>query len=164
MAKKISELDFQSSFQGDEDILLAVNDSNKRTDLDTLKRFFGDSACKVFSEVITDDVTVINGAPSEEDNAIIDIVYLTTKRKFVARKTQTIVSYFDTYAELNEFMHEGTPRTDRVFFCVEDKGIYIYNGELKSVLESVRIHAMTEDELANLENPIEGAFYATYEE
>ena len=165
--KKISELEFRRSFDGDENIGLAVDGGNMRTDLNTLKEFFGDSGSLVFTDIVDSDVNVLPDALTPEEGAVIDVVYLSKRKQFVARKTitDTSVSYSSSFASRGEYMSGNTPRMDRAYICVADKGIYMWNGAmLGNILDTVRINAMTEEEFNNLQNPIEGAFYATFEE
>lgn len=164
--RKMGDMPWATYLSGEESIPMLQNGSNPRATLSMLKEYFHDSSLVIFDKV--DDnasPNVSSNILTREEGATFSIVYLISRKAFMECKLYQGVKYYSTtFTSSEDYMHEGTPRTDRVFFCVEDKGIYIYNGELKSVLESVRIHAMTEDELANLENPIEGAFYATYEE
>jgi hypothetical protein len=61
-------------------------------------------------------------------------------------------------------MNGDNVRRDKVFFNLNDKELYVFDGDLHNIFDTVRINAMTEEEFNNLQNPIEGAFYATYEE
>lgn len=162
MAKKISELDFLSSFNGNEDVLLAKENSNKRTDLDTLKAFFGDSGCAVFSEIITAEVNEIHGAPTPEEGAVIDIVYITTKQRFMARKTITSATYYDAFASMQEFMTDGVPRRDRAFLCIADKTIYLWDGA--DLYDPYKPIVLTQEEYDALVKKDENKTYYIYEE
>lgn len=163
---KFSQLGLITSFSGKEIVPMAYLGTNPAATLEALKTYMSDSALQFFARIITTAVP-IGGAMPDLTEGEIAIVYLSYYKTFALEKTVSgTSSYYVTFPSRDNYM-EGTqtPRTDRVYFCTDDKHIYIYNGaSLVDIFDSVRIHAMTEDELNNLQNPIEGAFYATYEE
>lgn len=169
--KKVSQLGLLTRFAGKELVPLAVPNANRAALLEVLKEYFKDSTLVVFNEV--DDTP--NPSPSEEaytDGEVIGIVYLTAVKAF-AEKVLISGRYYYSYAFTRPTDYQTTTnvegvnvrevRGDKVFYCIGNKRIYTYNGELRDAIESVQIYVMTEDELANLTNPVEGAFYATFE-
>lgn len=165
--KKISELTALTTVTGQEMLPLSVNGSNKRATLQTLKPYFRDSTMMMFADVVDGALeNVSTGTPAEEEGAVLDVIYAKRRKIFFLRKTLNgTFSYFTEWATKAEYMDgNNRVRTDRVFFCTDDKHIYIYNGaSLVDLFDSVRIHVLTEEELENLQNPIEGAIYATLE-
>lgn len=164
---KISEMQSVTFVSGTEEVPLGVTGGNRKASLAFLRGYFKDSNLCVFEEFDNSSVTLVNGTASEEDGADLSIVYLTQRKIFALRKTITgfTPTYYSEFMGKDGYMDDGKVRTDRVFFCVSDKVLYIYNGsDLFDMFDSIRINAMTEEEFENLENPIEGAFYATYEE
>lgn len=163
--KRLDELAKQNEPRGEGLMYLMQDDSNYSVTLSVLKTFFADSTLKIFSDFVDVSSNIVEGAPTEEEGAVIDIVYLTAFRTFGARKTiGQSVNYFFEFNGKEDYA-DGYPRADRVFLCLADKGQYMWNGSiLQNLFDSVKINVMTEDELNNLQNPIEGAIYATYEE
>ena len=163
---KFSQLGLITSFTGAEIVPMAYLEKNSAATLEALKTYMSDSALQFFSHIITTAVP-IGGAMPDLTEGEIAIVYLSYYKAFALEKTVSgASSYYVTFPSCDNYM-EGTqsPRTDRVFFSTTDKHLYIYNGAaLVDLFDSVRIHVMTEEELNNLQNPIEGAIYATYEE
>lgn len=163
---KFSELGLITSFTGKEIVPMAYLGTNPAATLEALKTYMSDSALQFFAHIITTAVP-IGGAMPDLTEGEISIVYLSYYKAFALEKTVSgASSYYVTFPSRDNYM-EGTqsPRTDRVFFNTEDKHLYIYNGAaLVDLFDSVRIHVMTEEELANLTNPQEGFIYATYEE
>lgn len=162
---KFSQLGLITSFTGAEIVPMAYLEKNSAATLEALKTYMSDSALQFFSHIITTAVP-IGGAMPDLTEGEIAIVYLSYYKAFALEKTVSgASSYYVTFPSCDNYM-EGTqsPRTDRVFFSTTDKHLYIYNGAaLVDLFDSVRIHVMTEDELNNLQNPIEGAIYATLE-
>lgn len=183
----------QEAFDGKELVPLAIvaDDGqplgNRKTTTALLKEYFRDSAFVLFDEIDNSTVSSVSDQPhTSEAGAEISIVYLPTRKLFVERKrmysTETnpdtgeevevsSSTYTTAYSRASDFLTSVTAggvttltvRTDKVFFNVDSKVIYIYNGNLVDLFDTVRINAMTEEEFNKLENPIEGAFYATYE-
>ena len=162
---KISQLEKINAFTGEEIVPLVANKVNKSALLASLKEYFRDSTLVVFDEIDDTDAEPINNSSGEEEGATYAIVYLSRKKKFVNRRSKpdTINYYFTEFSGKEDYMIDGSVRTDKVFFNAADKEMYIYNGSLHNLFDTVRINAMTEEEFNNLTNPIEGAFYATYE-
>ena len=126
---KISELPILG--QGtDSDVLPILHeDNNYGVTLDTLKRYFFSGSLMLFQGIVTANVTVTTGSPTEENGAVIDIVYLSTKKAFAARKTISgSVSYFSTFDGYDNYMGTTAPRTDRLFYNTEDRLFYMYIG------------------------------------
>lgn len=172
--KPISSLSEATSFSGNEKVPFAIGKSNGSAKLGVLKEYFRDSSLVIFDEIDSNEVvTISDNIFIREPNATYAIVYLSSRKVFAERKTLNGASSYSTnftrwqdflkVVSVNETDKKET-RTDRVFFNVENKELYIYNGSLHNLFDTVRINAMTEEEFSNLENPIEGAFYATYEE
>lgn len=163
--KKISDLTLTSQFDGSESVPLLQSGGNPRTTLADLKEYFRDSTLAIFEEVDNSDTFVLLLPFEREEGATFDIVYKAKDKAFVERKTTSSgVGYTRAYTRSTDYMDGVNVRTDRVFFAAADRCIYVFNGELRNIFDTIRINAMTEDEFNKLENPIEGAFYATYEE
>lgn len=167
--KKISEITSKTTFDGTEVVLMGtVNPlGNRKAALSDLKSYFKDSSLVIFDAMDdVEDPTIALFPLEEEDGAVLEIVFLTSKNRFVQRKTiGDNVLYSSVFNASTDYTAEDgvTPRTDRVFFSVADKELYIYDGSFCNIFDYIRIHAMTEEEFKNLTNPIEGVFYATYE-
>lgn len=165
---KFSQLVLITSFTGAEIVPMAYLEKNSAATLEALKTYMADSALQFFARIITTAVPV-GGLMPDLTEGEIAIVYLSYYRTFALEKTvRGASSYYLTFTSKDNYMEgtEGTqtPRTDRVFFNTDDKHLYIYNGSaLVDLFDSVRIHVLTEEELENLQNPIEGAIYATLE-
>lgn len=163
--KKISELSVTSQFDGTESVPLLKSGGNPRTTLADLKEYFRDSTLAIFEEVDNSDALLMLFPFERDDTATFDIVYKVKDKAFVERKTTASgVGYTRAYTRSTDYMDGLNVRTDRVFFAAADRCIYVFNGELRNIFDTIRINAMTEEEFNKLENPIEGAFYATYEE
>ena len=164
---KISELERITTFTGEEIVPVVSNLTNKAALLSSLKIYFKDSSLVLFEEIDDTDASIIEGFSGEEDDTSYAIVYLSKKKVFAnrRRKEGAYDTYFSEFTAKSDYMMGGAIRADRAFFNIQDKEIYVtYGDALGSIFNVVRINAMTEEELENLENPIEGAFYATYEE
>ena len=163
---KISNMPRIEAFEGDEIVPLVKNGSNYAATFDALREYFKDSSLVIFSEIDDSNPEVLNN-PLEGYYPFRDIVYLPSKKAFVERaeyRGETAMRVYTTaFSRRTDYMDGDNVRTDRVFFCAADKEIYAFNGSLHNLFDTVRINAMTEEEFSKLENPIEGAFYATYE-
>lgn len=162
--KKISELSVTRQFDGTESVPLLKKGSNPRATLGDLKEYFRDSTLAIFSEIDESNPEVSNKPVSDYYQR--DIVYLLSKNAFVERveyhSSQRI--YTTSFDRREDYMDGDNVRRDKVFFNLTDKELYVFDGDLRNIFDTVRINAMTEEEFSKLENPIEGAFYATYEE
>lgn len=162
--KKISDLSPTSQFDGTESVPLLQGGGNPRTTLADLKEYFRDSTLVIFEEVDNSDALLFLLPFEREEGATFDIVYKVKDKAFVERKTTASgVGYTRAYTRSTDYMDGLNVRTDRVFFNAADKELYVFDGDLHNIFDTVRINAMTEEEFNNLQNPIEGAFYATYE-
>ena len=162
---KFSKLGLITSFTGKEIVPMAYLGTNPAATLEALKTYMADSALQFFARIITTAVP-IGGAMPDLIEGEIAIVYLSYYKAFALEKTVAgASSYHATFPSRDNYM-EGTqsPRTDRVFFCMEDKQMYIYTTAMVNIFSTFRINAMTEEDFENLENPQEGSFYATYED
>lgn len=162
---KFSELGLITSFTGKEIVPMAYLGTNPAATLEALKTYMADSALQFFARIITTAVPVGGPQPDLTEGEIA-IVYLSYYKTFALEKTVSgASSYHATFPSRDNYMEGAqSPRTDRVFFNTDDKHLYIYNGSaLVDLFDSVRIHVLTEEELENLQNPIEGAIYATLE-
>lgn len=172
--KPISALVELDSFSGNEKLPLAIGmASNRSARLGVLKEYFKDSTVVMFNTISDANPQQVSDLPfAREDGALYFIAYLTSRKLFVE------VMYFNSqYAFTTNFNRwedymtatttEGvtvkTVRGDKVFLNLNNKELYMYNVELRNIFDSIRINVMTEEELENLENPIEGAIYATLE-
>lgn len=162
---KISELALATALDGTESIPMLKDGGNPRATLNMLREFFRDSSLVPFSGIDTTENPTISTKPL---TGYIDMgtYYMASVGTFARKYLNIPNRYYYSYAYTGnvDFMREGKVRTDRVFFNVDDKCLYIYNEGLVDLFDTVRINAMTEEEFENLTNPIEGAFYATYEE
>lgn len=164
---KISELSTPSQIKGDAVVPILQDSTNYKATLDGLRAFFSDSTVVFFDAI--DDTKYINpnlqGKPTPETGAVIEIVYLSNYNNFLARKTlKGNKTYFVDFDGIENYIMNGKIRTDKVFFCLADKGLYLFDGtKLADIFSTLRINVMTEDELNKLTNPVEGAIYATYE-
>lgn len=162
---KFSELGLITSFTGQEIVPMAYRGTNPAATLEALKTYMADSALQFFARIITTNVPVGGPQPDLTEGEIA-IVYLSYHKTFALEKTVSgASSYYVTFPSRDNYM-EGVqlPRTDRVFFCMEDKQMYIYTTAMVNIFSTFRINAMTEEDFGNLENPQEGSFYATYED
>lgn len=171
---KISELAQATSFSGVERIPMAVEGGNRSATLSVLKEYFKDSSLCIFYDIDHTENVDITDEPldaSSETYAFIDVVFVSSKNIFAERYMDSSGRrYFSTtftrwqdFLEVNANTGTKEVRRDKVFFNLSDKELYTFNGSLQSIFNSIRINAMTEEEFSKLENPIEGAFYATYE-
>lgn len=127
--KKISELEEVSSLIGDENLLLGVTGGNKRVTVRGMKDYIGDSKLLVFTEVVTGVQYIAEGAPTPENGAVIEVVYLNDMSLFVARKTVNgFESYFSTWNGSDSYLTDGNPREDRVYYCIEERCLYVWDG------------------------------------
>ena len=162
---KFSELGLITSFTGKEIVPMAYLGTNPAATLEALKTYMADSALQFFARII-DTAVPVGGPQPDLTEGEIAIVYLSYYKTFALEKTVAgASSYHATFPSRDNYM-EGTqsPRTDRVFFCMEDKQMYIYTTAMVNIFSTFRINAMTEEDFENLENPQEGSFYATYED
>ena len=170
--KKISELAEVNSIQGDENLLLGVSGGNKRATTEAMKEYIGASVTRVFADRISGTVTVINGAATPEENAVIDVVYLTDLKRFASRKNiNGAISYFSEWNGREEYQSDALElRTDRLFYCTVNQTVYnIKNGVLvEQINESVSVfQESTEEEIEDMiANGTwkEGVIYYTVEE
>lgn len=164
---KITELPLRSpnDMSGKEVVPFSILGATFGATLESLQTYFGDSALQFFSRIIDGYVSVGGQAPDVSEG-IIEVVYLTYYKAFMLAKTVNgFTSYYPAFDQAKHYMNGSEVRTDKIFFCGADKLLYIFNGaSLVDVFSSIRIHVMTEDELANLTNPIEGAIYGTLED
>ena len=165
--KKISELTELSNFTGTELFPLVSHGTNYSATMDSMKEYFKDSALVLFDEIDdSTDTPVSGGTPQDEDGVTLAMVFLTKRGTFAQRRRKDGANdaYFSDFPRQEDYLTDsGTPRTDKVFFCFADKCFYVQDGSLRNIFDTVRINVMTEEELENLEHPIEGALYATYE-
>ena len=162
---KITSLPKAASITVDDIVPIVHNGDNYGVTMDVMKDFFRDSTLALFDAIDDSDQNINEGSAGVEDGASYAIVFLTKRGVFAHKRVMSGTSdtYFADFPRKNDFMIGGAVRTDRAYFCMSDKEIYYYGNTLVSIFDTVRINAMTEDEFANLQNPIEGAFYATYE-
>ena len=135
-----------------------------------LKEYFKDSTIVLFDAVDNTNyipaANIIQGTATPEDGATIETVYVKYMNDFFQKKTMAngYVYYYTVLPNESDYK-DGGIRQDKLFFSVKDKSFFVYNGvALVDLFGSVRIHVLTEEELENLQNPIEGAIYATLED
>lgn len=165
---KFSQLGLITSFTGKEIVPMAYLEKNSAATLEALKTYMSDSALQFFARIIDTFVPAGGGMPDLTEGEL-SIVYLSYYKAFALEKTVGgTSSYHFLFVGKDNYMEntEGTqsPRQDRVFFCMEDKQMYIYTTAMVNIFSTFRINAMTEEDFENLENPQEGSFYATYED
>ena len=174
--KPISALTELDSFSGNEKLPLAIGmASNRSAKLSALREYFKDSTLCTIDYIVEHGGEVIDEVVDSATTR--DIVYASDLQliveQCVVKSTRPPATYeyyttnftrWEDYLAINEETGKKEIRQDRVFFNKGDKELYTFNGELNNLFDSVRINAMTEEEFNNLEYPIEGAFYATYDE
>ena len=162
---KISSLERLSTFSVEDVVPIVHNGGNFAATMASLKEYFRDSTLILFDDIDAAEVEITPGDSGFEEGFEYAIVYMPYNKAFAKRRHQNGVVdyYFSDFEDKEDYMTDDVVRTDKVFFCLANKDIYTYNGELRNIFDTVRINAMTEEEFNNLTNPIEGAFYATYE-
>lgn len=168
--EKISALKSASQVQDDAVFPIVQGNDNYQVTMEVLKEYFKDSMIVLFDAVDNTNyipsANIIQGTATPEDGATIETVYVKYMNDFLQKKTMAngYVYYYTVLPNASDFK-DGGIRQDKLFFSVKDKSFFVYNGSaLVNILDSVRIHAMTEEDFENLENPQEGSFYATYED
>lgn len=132
--KKISNTPEIENISGNENLLLGVTGGNKRVSTQRFKEYVGESITKVFTEKVEDTQTVLDGAPANE--TVYDVVYLVAHSKFAARVQNDIyVNYYSEWMGSDGYQTEFV-RSDRMFYCVDDSTLYVYNGETLNVYTS----------------------------
>ena len=129
--KKFSELSPLTSITGNEIIPVGYNGDNFKATLNALKEFFGELRVQVFTELVTASVSVEDsGYPSAETGATIDVVYLTSRSMFAARKVVAggNPSYYAQWNGYDNYMSDGKVRQDIAFVCLTDTYVYVYDG------------------------------------
>lgn len=167
--EKISALESASQVKDDALFPIVQDSGNYKVTMEVLKEYFKDSTIVLFDAVDNTNyipsANIIQGAATPEDGATIETVYVKYMNDFLQKKTMAngYVYYYTVLPNASDFK-DGGIRQDKLFFSVKDKSFFVYNGSaLVDILDSVRIHVLTEEELENLQNPIEGAIYATLE-
>lgn len=132
--KKISNTPEIENISGNENLLLGVTGGNKRVSTQRFKEYVGESITKVFTEKVEGTQTVLDGSPANE--TVYDVVYLVAHSKFAARVQNG--SYTNYYSEWmgNDGYQTEFVRSDRMFYCVDDSTLYVYDGETLNVYTS----------------------------
>ena len=132
--KKISNTPEIENISGNENLLLGVTGGNKRISTQRFKEYVGESITKVFTEKVEGTQTVLDGAPANE--TVYDVVYLVAHSKFAARVQNSIyTNYYSEWMGSDGYQTEFV-RSDRMFYCVDDSTLYVYNGETLNVYTS----------------------------
>lgn len=132
--KKISNTPEIENISGNENLLLGVTGGNKRVSTKRFKEYVGESITKVFTEKIEGTHTVLDGAPANE--TVYDVVYLVAHSKFAARvQNGSYVNYYSEWMGSDGYQTEFV-RSDRMFYCVDDSTLYVYDGETLNVYTS----------------------------
>lgn len=132
--KKISNTPEIENISGNENLLLGVTGGNKRVSTQRFKEYVGESITKVFTEKVEGTQTVLDGAPANE--TVYDVVYLVAHSKFAARVQNGIyANYYSEWMGSDGYQTEFV-RSDRMFYCVDDSTLYVYNGETLNVYTS----------------------------
>lgn len=132
--KKISNTPEIDNISGNENLLLGVTGGNKRISTQRFKEYVGESITKVFTEKIEGTHTVLDGAPANE--TVYDVVYLVAHSKFAARvQNGSYVNYYSEWMGSDGYQTEFV-RSDRMFYCVDDSTLYVYDGETLNVYTS----------------------------
>lgn len=168
--EKISSLGSASQVNDDAVFPIVQNSANYKVTMEVLKEYFKDSTIVLFDAVDNTNyipaANIIQGTATPEDGATIETVYVKYMNDLLQKKTMAdgYVYYYTVLPNASDYK-DGGIRQDKLFFSVKDKSFFVYNGSaLVNILDSVRIHVLTEEELENLQNPIEGAIYATLED
>ena len=161
---KISQLEKINAFTGEEIVPLVANKVNKSALLASLKEYFRDSTLVVFDEIDDTDAEPINNSSGEEEGATYAIVYLSRKKKFVNRRSKpdTINYYFTEFSGKEDYMIDGSVRTDKVFFCLANKSQYTWDGN--GLFDPYTPIVLTQEEFDALETKDENRTYYIYEE
>lgn len=132
--KKISNTPEIENISGNENLLLGVTGGNKRVSTQRFKEYVGESITKVFTEKVEGIQTILDGAPANE--TVYDVVYLVAHSKFAARvQNGSYVNYYSEWMGSDGYQTEFV-RSDRMFYCVDDSTLYVYNGETLNVYTS----------------------------
>lgn len=132
--KKISNTPEIDNISGNENLLLGVTGGNKRVSTQRFKEYVGESITKVFTEKVEGTQTVLDGAPANE--TVYDVVYLVAHSKFAARvQNGSYVNYYSEWMGSDGYQTEFV-RSDRMFYCVDDSTLYVYDGETLNVYTS----------------------------
>lgn len=132
--KKISNTPEIENISGNENLLLGVTGGNKRVSTQRFKEYVGESITKVFTEKVEGTQTVLDGAPANE--TVYDVVYLVARSRFAARVQNDIyTNYYSEWMGSDGYQTEFV-RSDRMFYCVDDSTLYVYNGEVLTVYTS----------------------------
>lgn len=132
--KKISNTPEIENISGNENLLLGVTGGNKRISTQRFKEYVGESITKVFTEKVEGAQTVLDGAPANE--TVYDVVYLVAHSKFAARvQNGSYVNYYSEWMGSDGYQTEFV-RSDRMFYCVDDSTLYVYDGETLNVYTS----------------------------
>lgn len=132
--KKISNTPEIENISGNENLLLGVTGGNKRVSTQRFKEYVGESITKVFTEKVEGTQTVLDGSPANE--TVYDVVYLVAHSKFAARVQNDIYeNYYSEWMGSDGYQTEFV-RSDRMFYCVDDSTLYVYDGETLNVYTS----------------------------
>ena len=132
--KKISNTPEIENISGNENLLLGVTGGNKRVSTQRFKEYVGESITKVFTEKVEGTQTVLDGAPAT--GTVYDVVYLVAHSKFAARVQNDIYeNYYSEWMGSDGYQTEFV-RSDRMFYCVDDSTLYVYDGETLNVYTS----------------------------
>ena len=132
--KKISNTPEIENISGNENLLLGVTGGNKRVSTQRFKEYVGESITKVFTEKVEGTQTVLDGAPAT--GTVYDVVYLVAHLKFAARVQNDIYeNYYSEWMGSDGYQTEFV-RSDRMFYCVDDSTLYVYDGETLNVYTS----------------------------
>ena len=166
--KKISNTPEIESISGNENLLLGVTGGNKRVSTQRFKEYVGASVTRLFSDRVSVTVTIIDGAATPEENAVIDIVYLTDLKRFVSRKNiNGAISYFSEWNGREEYQSDALEvREDRFFMCISNKAQYAWvDGELSLIVPRFKNSTDAEvEELVKNKTWVSGVLYLTYED
>ena len=132
--KKISNTPEIENISGNENLLLGVTGGNKRVSTQRFKEYVGESITKVFTEKVEGTQTVLDGSPANE--TVYDVVYLVAHSKFAARvQNGSYTNYYSEWMGSDGYQTEFV-RSDRMFYCVDDSTLYVYDGETLNVYTS----------------------------
>ncbi len=161
---KITDLTSKEVFDGNEAVPMTSNGAPRKATLSALKEYFHDSSLVIFDEVDNaENPTIGDAALSPESGAVFAVVYLTQKKQFVHRKQLGGTTLYSSVFSANtDYMADGAVRGDKVFFCVADQSIYVWDKDM--LIDPYKPIVLTQEEYDALETKDESRTYYIYEE
>ena len=115
-------------FDGTESVPILQHGGNPRATLVDLREYFRDSTLVIFDAFDDTQPLPLNFPIQKEEGATYDIVYLTKRKIFAERKTKGDSTLYSTAFTRSTDYQDTEVRTDKVFFCIETRDNYTYDG------------------------------------